>query len=73
MPREGLPIDCTRTFSFTEACRRADLRAKRSSSQVFVVPAGDGEYAVADEEDLDTWWIGSSVVAAFDAGGPCWD
>lgn len=62
-------MDADSTFTHPEACRRASARAQRLAAYVNVVNAGDGEFAVADEDDLDTWWLGSSVVAAFEPDG----
>ena len=62
-------MDGDSTFTYAEACWRASARAQRLAAYVYVVNAGDGAFAVADEDDLDTWWLGSSVVAAFDPEG----
>jgi hypothetical protein len=59
----------TSTCAFDRACQRACVLAKQSGQERFVVYEGDGEYAVAGEEDLDTWWLGATVHAAFAADG----
>ncbi|MBQ0946315.1 hypothetical protein KAK07_23450 [Ideonella sp. 4Y16] len=56
-------------LSFEQACAKASARARRSGQERYVVHEGDGTYAVACEDDLDTWWLGATVLAAFDADG----
>jgi hypothetical protein len=62
-------MSITSTSPYERACRRACAQAKRSGQELFVVYEGDGEYAVATEEDLDTWWLGATVHAAYSADG----
>lgn len=57
------------SLSFEQACARASMRARRSGQERYVVLDGDGGYAVATDEDLDTWWLGATVQAAFDLDG----
>ncbi|MGM9489622.1 hypothetical protein [Ideonella sp. YS5] len=59
----------TDAMSFSQACAEASARARRSAQLCCVVCAGDDKYAVATEADLDTWWLGATVQAAFDADG----
>jgi hypothetical protein len=59
----------TDAMSFHQACEQARAHAGRSGELHYVVSAGDGEYAVAAEDDLDTWWLGATVHATFDADG----
>lgn len=56
-------------LSFEQACAKASARARLSGQERYVVHDGDGCYAVASEDDLETWWLGASVHAAFDADG----
>lgn len=62
-------MDATAHLNFEQACLRASTRARQSGQERFVVHEGDGVYAVATEDDLDTWWQGATVHAAFDADG----
>lgn len=56
------------SLSRSEAVARARRRAIRSGESTFVVWTGDG-YAVADEFDLDTWWLGATVIGEFMSDG----
>lgn len=59
----------TDAMSFHQACEQARAHAGRSGELHYVVSAGDGDFAVATEDDLDTWCLGATVQAAFEADG----
>lgn len=52
------------------ALTRAARRAQRTGASMFVVWSGSG-YAVASEDDLDTWWLGATVIAEVLSDGTC--
>lgn len=52
------------------ALARAARRAQRAGVSMFVVWSGSG-YAVASEDDLDTWWLGATVIAEVLSDGTC--
>lgn len=52
------------------ALRRAASLARRRDTPMYVVFTGSG-YAVASEDDLDTWWLGASVFAEVMSDGTC--
>lgn len=52
------------------ALRRAASLARRRDRPMYVVFTGSG-YAVASEDDLDTWWLGARVVAEVMSDGTC--
>jgi hypothetical protein len=58
-------------MNYNQACERAARLARKNGRWygVFLEDADWGEYAVGNEEDADTWFLGSSPVAAFDAEG----
>lgn len=54
------------------ALRRAAHLAQRRDSSMFVVYDGEEEgYAVASEEDLDTFYLGATVLAEVLSAGTC--
>lgn len=52
------------------AMARAARLAQKRDQSVYVVWTGEG-YAVASENDLDTWWQGATVVAEVMSDGTC--
>lgn len=58
---------------FAQACSIASMRARQRTTYVYVVYAGDGLYAAADEGDLDTWWLGATVHQTFGPDGSVCD
>ncbi len=46
----------------------AKQQALRHHAPRFVVRDGP-DFAVASDEDLDTWWLGATVTHEFDANG----
>lgn len=61
--------DSTETSGYDRALIRAAALARRKACSAYVVNAGEGEYAVATDDDLDTWWQGATVVAEFEPDG----
>ena len=60
------------TYSTPSAAwRRAAELAKAGSNSMFVVRDGPEGYAVASEEDLDTYFLGALVVAEVFSDGSC--
>lgn len=52
------------------ALARAARLAQQRDESMYVVWTGEG-YAVASEDDLDTWWLGATVVAEVMSDGTC--
>lgn len=54
------------------ALRRAAQLARNREASMFVVYDGEDEgYAVANEEDLDTYFLGATVLAEVLSDGTC--
>lgn len=49
---------------------RAARLARKLDASMYVVSTGSG-YAVASENDLDTWWLGATVIAEVMSDGTC--
>jgi hypothetical protein len=59
------------TYGTTAAAiARAHHLPRTSDQPLYVVREGEG-YAVADESDLDTWWLGATVIAEVMSDGTC--
>ncbi|CAD5366614.1 conserved hypothetical protein [Rubrivivax sp. A210] len=52
------------------ALARAVRKAVNRRASMYVVWTGSS-YAVASEADLDTWWLGATVVAEVMSDGSC--
>lgn len=61
------------TYTTTEAAgRRAAQLAKARDTSMYVVRDGEDDgYAVASEEDLDTYYLGASVLVEVLSDGTC--
>lgn len=61
------------TYSTQDAAlRRAAWLAQRHDTPMYVVRDGEDDgYAVASEEDLDTFFLGATVIAEVFSDGSC--
>lgn len=54
-----------------QAYRAALVRSKKVDYEVHVIRE-DGEYAITDDNGLDTYWLGATVVGSFCGGEENW-
>lgn len=54
---------------FNRALQCASRRAAKSGEHAYVVNADGDGYAVADEFELDTFWLGATVLAEIQPDG----
>jgi hypothetical protein len=54
---------------YQEAIKVAVSRAKKRGEEFFVVYEGDGEYEVANNFDMETWYLGQDPIGVATTDG----